>query len=141
MRPSIYLTRLSRKNKIENIPFLKRWVLSVIEAEKRELNRIDIIVCSDSYLLKVNRDYLQHDYYTDIITFDYGKGSVLEGELFISEDRIKENSHLYGCTFQEEFKRVVIHGILHLIGYKDKTSGQKRVMRSKENLYLSMEVF
>ena len=99
---------------------------------------ISIIFCSDNYILDVNQKYLQHDYFTDIITFDYCEGDRLSGDLFISVDTVKENALEYGTEFQEELHRVIVHGILHLIGYDDHSPEDIEVMRKKENYYLSL---
>lgn len=97
---------------------------------------INIIVCSDDYLLKMNKEYLNHDYYTDIITFDYCEDKLVSGDLFISIDRVQENSVLNNVSFTTEFARVCAHGVLHLCTYKDKTDEDEKLMRSKEDFYL-----
>lgn len=113
-----------------------RWLKMVAESEIRKLGDISIIFCSDNYILDVNIKYLQHDFFTDIITFDYCEGNILSGDLFISVDSVRENAVEYGTEFDEELNRVIVHGILHLIGYDDFTEEDKREMRSKENYYL-----
>jgi len=119
---------------------VKNWVKEVIQKEKQIPGTICCIFCSDNYLLQVNKKYLDHDFYTDIITFDYtekqGKKKVISGDLLISVDRVKENARGLDITFEEELRRVMIHGILHLLGYKDKTAAHQKEMRKKENLYL-----
>ena len=115
-----------------------QWLKVVAESEIRKLGQISIIFCSDNYILDINMKYLQHDYFTDIITFDYCKGDRLSGDLFISIDSVRENARLYGVEFQEELYRVIVHGILHLIGYDDHTKAQKAQMRAKEDYYLSL---
>lgn len=113
---------------------IKSWAKQIIEKEGRGVGEINYVFCSDEYLLEINQTYLQHDTYTDIITFDYSEGNKkLSGDIFISIDRIKENAEIFKVSFQEEFLRVFIHGILHLLGYKDKTKTQEAEMRSKEN--------
>lgn len=115
-----------------------KWNISgLIINELKDIGEISIICCSDEYLLKINEQYLNHNYYTDIITFDYVENSLISGDLFISIDRIKENAAKFGDSFLKEFYRVVFHGVLHLIGYKDKTDGEKAQMREKENFYLA----
>ncbi len=109
----------------------------LINNEIKELGKLSIILCSDNYLLKINREYLKHDYYTDIITFNYVEGNRISGDLFISIERIKENSVEYKTTLIKELYRVIFHGVLHLIGYNDKTADEKKVMREKEEYYLS----
>ena len=115
-----------------------RWLKMVAESEIRRIGDISIIFCSDNYILDINRKYLGHDYFTDIITFDYCSGNVLSGDLFISVDSVKENSVEYGTEFEDELNRVIVHGILHLIGYDDHTEEDVKVMREKENYYLDL---
>ena len=115
-----------------------RWLKMVAESEIRRIGDISIIFCSDNYILEVNRKYLGHDYFTDIITFDYCSGNMLSGDLFISVDSVKENSVEYGTEFEDELNRVIVHGILHLIGYDDHTEEDVKVMREKENYYLDL---
>ena len=111
-------------------------ILFLIENEKKTPGDIAVIFCSDNYLLKLNEQYLGHDYYTDIVTFDYVENSIISGDLFISIDRIKDNADQLDVSFDEELQRVIIHGVLHLTGYKDKTNAEKLIMREKENFYL-----
>ena len=110
----------------------------VAASEIRSLGDINIIFCSDNYILDVNMKYLQHDYFTDIITFDYCEKKVLSGDLFISVDSVRENSVYYGTEFEDELNRVIVHGLLHLIGYDDHREEDVKVMRAKENYYLEM---
>lgn len=122
------------KDKLSN----NRWLRLVASSEVKKLGDINIIFCSDNYILDVNMKYLQHDYFTDIITFDYCEGNVLNGDLFISVDSVRENASYYGTEFPDELKRVMVHGILHLIGYDDHSEDDIKVMRSKEDYYLSL---
>lgn len=122
------------KNKLAN----NRWLRLVAGSEVKKLGDISIIFCSDNYILDVNIRYLQHDYFTDIITFDYCEGDKLSGDLFISIDSVRENSIEFDTEFDEELHRVIVHGLLHLIGYDDHTPEEQAEMRSKENYYLSM---
>lgn len=116
-----------------------RWLKFVAESESRRLGDISVIFCSDPYILDVNLRYLKHDYYTDIITFDYCEGGKrLSGDLFISVDTVRENAAFYGVEFADELNRVIVHGLLHLIGYDDHTEEDRAVMRAKENYYLSL---
>ena len=115
-----------------------RWLKMVAESEVRRLGDISIIFCSDNHILDVNMKYLQHDYFTDIITFDYCEGNRLSGDLFISVDSVRENAAFYGTAFPDELDRVMVHGLLHLIGYDDHTEEDIAVMRAKENYYLSL---
>ena len=114
-----------------------RWLKFVAESETKWLGDIAVIFCSDHYILDVNMKYLQHDYFTDIITFDYCEGNVLSGDLFISIDSVRENAAFYGSEFADELNRVIVHGLLHLIGYDDHTEEDIAQMRAKENYYLS----
>lgn len=116
----------------------EKWLENIIISEDKKLGEINYILCDDEYLLKVNQDYLQHDYYTDIITFDYVKGKTISGDIFVSLQRISDNASLLSADFSDEFRRVLAHGILHLCGYKDKTEDEISVMRSKEDFYLSL---
>lgn len=115
-----------------------RWLRLVAESEIRRLGDVSIIFCSDPYILDINLKYLQHDYFTDIITFDYCEGEKISGDLFISIDSVRENASFYGTDFEEELNRVMVHGVLHLIGYDDHTKADQKVMREKENYYLSL---
>lgn len=122
------------KGKLSN----NKWLRLVASSEIRKVGDINIIFCSDNYILDVNMKYLQHDYFTDIITFDYCEGEVLSGDLFISIDSVRENAGFYKTGFQDELNRVIVHGILHLIGYDDHSEEEIKVMRSKEDYYLSL---
>lgn len=115
-----------------------RWLKLVAESEIRRIGDINIIFCSDPYILDVNLKYLQHDYFTDIITFDYCEGKTLSGDLFISIDSVRENSIFYGTEFIDELHRVIVHGVLHLIGYDDHCDEDIKVIREKENYYLQV---
>jgi len=116
--------------------FCGRQIKQLINEEKKETGDISVIFCSDGYLLEMNKKHLNHDYFTDIITFNYVEDDVISGDLFISADRIRENAGKFNVTFLEELYRVILHGILHLVGYNDKTSEEKKVMKDKENYYL-----
>ena len=117
---------------------IKPWIEKIIITEEKRLGEINYIFCDDEYLLKINQDYLQHDYYTDIITFDNVRGKTISGEIFVSLQRIKDNASLISKNYEEEKKRVIAHGILHLCGYKDKTDEQQKEMRAKEDFYLNI---
>lgn len=116
------------------------WLKLAAESEIRRIGNISIIFCSDNYVLDINQKYLQHDYFTDIITFDYCEEDRLSGDLFISVDSVRENSVEFGTEFKDELNRVIIHGLLHLVGYDDHTEKDIKLMRSKENYYLSLRV-
>lgn len=116
---------------------LKQWITTIVENNKKEVGEISYIFCSDEQLLEINKEFLNHDYYTDIITFDYSEADIVSGDLFISIDRIKDNAKTLDVLYQEELHRVIIHGILHLLGFKDKTDEESQNMRLLENECLS----
>jgi len=120
-----------------NKNLVKRSIKNLISNELKKLGDISVILCSDSYLLEINKQYLKHDYYTDIITFNYCEGNTVSGDLFISTDRVKENACNFETTFIKELYRVIFHGILHLIGYNDKTKEEQIEIQRKEDFYLS----
>lgn len=117
---------------------LKAWIKAVIEKEKHALANLNYVFTSDESLLKINIDYLKHNTYTDIITFNYNEGKKVGGDIFISVDRVKENANKFEVSFEEELHRVIIHGVLHLCGYKDKTKTDSDLMRKKENASLRL---
>ena len=121
-----------QKRKITN------WIKEAILAEGKIVGDISFIFCSDDYLLDVNKQYLNHDYYTDIITFDYVDKDVISGDIFISCDRVKENAAEYKTGFNNELSRIIIHGVLHLLGFKDKSEKEKLLMTKKEDIYLEV---
>lgn len=112
---------------------LKQWIKTIVENNKKEVGEISYIFCSDGQLLEINKEFLNHDYYTDIITFDYSETDVVSGDLFISIERIKDNAKTLKTSYQEELHRVIIHGVLHLLGYKDKTEEESENMRKLED--------
>ncbi|KUJ51778.1 rRNA maturation RNase YbeY [Chryseobacterium sp. JAH] len=114
-----------------------KWLEEIILSEEKKLGDINYIFCDDEYLLKINQDYLQHDYYTDIITFDSVKGKTISGEIFVSLQRISDNASTLSKNYEEELRRVLAHGILHLCGYKDKSEVEEQEMRSKEDFYIA----
>jgi rRNA maturation RNase YbeY len=117
---------------------LRRWIEKVILHEKATLNFVNYIFCDDAYLLKLNQEYLQHDTLTDIITFPYHDPPTVEGDVFISIDRIHDNAHQFGVSFEQELHRVMIHGVLHLCGYEDKDAAAKALMTEKEDAALGL---
>jgi rRNA maturation RNase YbeY len=117
---------------------LRSWIKETISKEKKSLGEISFNFCSDEYLLSVNKEHLNHDYYTDIITFDFCENDIISGDIYISIDRVKENAKTENKTINDELHRVIIHGILHLCGYKDKKPADASVMREKEDFYLSL---
>ncbi|MFK8103534.1 MAG: rRNA maturation RNase YbeY [Saprospiraceae bacterium] len=116
---------------------IQQWISKVIEIEDFQLTKLSFIFCSDEYLHEINLKHLNHDTYTDIITFPYSEVKI-EGDIFISIDRVKENAKQFKTSFEDEFCRVVIHGVLHLCGYRDKTPAEKALMRAKEEDCLAL---
>jgi len=126
--------------KTENITEInqnKKWLNQVISNEDKEEGDITYIFCDDDYLLEKNIRFLNHNTLTDVITFDYCEGNSVSGDIFISIERVKENSEVFKVDFLTELNRVMVHGLLHLLGYKDKTERESNLMRKKENYYLS----
>lgn len=116
---------------------LREFILDLLSKHNRKAGQITFVFCSDDYLLTLNKEYLQHDYYTDIITFDLSPpGDQLDAEIYISVDRVKDNSTLQGVSYQLELHRVIFHGILHLLGFKDKSPAQRKDMRKQEDFLL-----
>ncbi len=128
--------------KIKNKLAIKNWLKSTVELEKKKLGELNYIFCSDEYLLEMNVSYLNHDTLTDIITFDNSETEgLIVGDIFISVDRVQENAKKFEVEFAEELHRVMVHGALHLLGYKDKKKAEKEKMREKENYYLKKRKF
>ena len=123
---------------LDNKSHYIKWVEKTILAESKTLGEISFVFCSDEYLHKINLEYLKHDTYTDIITFDYSEEKGVSGDIFISIDRVRENGLEFKKEFYNELSRVIIHGVLHLVGYKDKTNQEKAQMREKEDFYLNL---
>jgi len=117
---------------------VKDWILYTINNENKITGEISYIFCSDEYLHKINLEHLQHDTFTDIITFNYCNDNLINSDIFISIERVRENAILFKSSFENELSRVMIHGILHLVGYDDKTEEDKVLMRSKEDFYLTL---
>lgn len=122
---------------LKNRQSLKTFLNALFKKEGVKLAALRYIFCSDDYLLDINRQYLNHDYYTDIITFDLSEGEGTVGEIYISVDRVKDNTQQFNTSFTQELHRVIFHGALHLCGYKDKTAKEEKLMRVKEAEYLS----
>ena len=121
---------------------IKDWIVHTIEAEGYEVESISYILCSDEYLHKINVEYLNHDFYTDIITFDNTEeNEAITADLFVSIERVTDNAEQQSIPFIDELRRVLIHGVLHLVGYHDKTPEVQQEMRQKENAYLSLPQF
>lgn len=117
---------------------VKKWVAEVVKRRDRQVGNINYLFCDDEYLLQVNRQYLQHDTYTDIITFDYVAGGLISGDIMISTERVGENAAKYGVPFERELHRVIIHGVLHLLGQGDKSDDEAREMRRREEEALAL---
>lgn len=115
---------------------LRNWISNTIKEEKKRLGELSFIFCSDAYLLTINQDYLNHNTYTDIITFDNSEDDAIKGDIFISLERVRENALSFKVSEQDELHRVMIHGTLHLLGYADKGKDAKALMTIKENYYL-----
>jgi probable rRNA maturation factor len=127
------------KFKLEHPIKTSRWIKESIKIEHKSLEQLNFIFCSDSFLLKINKEYLNHNTLTDIVTFDNREGEKpILGDIFISIDRVRENAEKFGVSFDSEIHRVIIHGVLHLIGYGDKDVKAKAKMRKKEDAYLSL---
>lgn len=122
---------------LENEAQFSAWISKAIQEESCKEGEINYIFCSDDYLHKINIDFLDHDTLTDIISFDYSVGKELHGDIYISVDRVKENADDFKVSFEDEISRVMIHGVLHYCGYKDKTDKDQEVMTAKEDYYLS----
>jgi rRNA maturation RNase YbeY len=123
---------------LENESAISNWISNVIKSEGKKEGEINYIFCDDEYLLEINKEHLQHDYYTDIISFDYTVGNEINGDMFISIERVIENAQDFKVTFEEELKRVLVHGVLHYFGYKDKSEEDVLLMRSKEDEKIAM---
>ena len=130
-----YETPVSLKSRTE----LKRFIQTIFKKEKKKLSGLNYIFCSDRRLLEINRQFLHHDYYTDIITFELSvPGTPVEGEIYISTHRVRDNARQHSTTIARELHRVIFHGVLHLCGYKDKTAAEEKIMRQKEDHYLAL---
>ncbi len=121
-----------------DIAALESWIRNIISRESCRLSFLNFIFCSDAYLLELNEEYLGHDTLTDIITFPYQSSPIIEGDIFISIERVRENAQDFGVSFESELQRVMIHGVLHLCGYKDKTGEEQAMMRQKEDEALAL---
>ena len=123
--------RLDKRNR------LKRFIQSVFTKKGLKIDFINVVFCTDKALLEINRQYLKHDFYTDIVTFNLSGNSSIQGEVYISIDRVKANAHQLGVSFKSELHRVIFHGVLHLCGYKDKSTRERLKMREKEDFLLN----
>lgn len=116
----------------------KDWIIEVASRHEKKVGDLTYVFCDDEKILEVNRQFLQHDYYTDIITFDYSNKRRISGDMFISLDTVKSNAELFGRAYDEEFMRVIIHGVLHLCGINDKGEGEREIMERHENEALAL---
>ena len=123
---------------LSNESLYEEWISRIIDSEGFDEGEINYIFCDDDYLHKINVDYLDHDTLTDIISFDYTEGNLLQGDIFVSVERVRENSNDFNVAFEDEIKRVLSHGILHYCGYKDKSPEDELLMRSKEDEKIQM---
>lgn len=126
---------------LENESPIRDWITKCIIQEKKQAGELSFIFSSDDFILNINKEYLDHDFYTDIITFDYRENDTISGDIFISIDRVKENAQTLSIPFLDELHRVIIHGVLHILGYKDKSPEEESIMRAKEDFYLSLRTF
>lgn len=124
--------KLKKKKKVRS------WLIELAKTEDKVIEELNYIFCSDDYLLEVNKEHLNHDYYTDVITFDYCENNSVSGDIFISIERVKENAESFGKSFKNELKRVMSHGLLHLMGYKDKNKVEETKMRAMEDFALEL---
>lgn len=129
------------KFKLDKTAAIKKWIEVIAKTEKKTVGGINYVFAGDEELLKLNKQYLKHNTYTDIITFDYSEGKEISGDIFISVDRVKENAKKFKVKFDDELHRVMIHGVLHLCGYKDKTPKDSKEMRKKEDFSLNKRGF
>ena len=119
-----------------DFPIISKWLNEIIEAKLKSCGSLSIVFCSDEYLLNINQQYLNHDYYTDIITFNYSSKRVISGDLFISIDTVLSNSEVFNVNFSQELVRVIFHGVLHLLGWEDHSEAEKVEMRNLEHYWL-----
>ena len=135
---SIYFSTENLDFELENESRVKKWIITIVNAQNKRVGNIGYLFCDDAYLINVNRTYLNHDTYTDIITFDYVEGNVVSGDIMISVERVRENAALFNSTFEQELHRVIIHGVLHLLGQADKSDEEAAEMRKREEKALAL---
>ncbi|QJP33786.1 rRNA maturation RNase YbeY [Nonlabens sp. Ci31] len=134
------MIELNYQNDFEHLDELihTKWLEQIAVTESKTIGEISYVFCSDEFLLSINQDYLNHDTFTDIITFDYCEEGLINGEIYISTDRVKENASSFGVSLTNELLRVMAHGLLHLCGYGDKSEAEAQLMRDKENEKIGM---
>jgi len=137
-KSKVYFFFEHKKFSLKERSRLKRFIENLFKKEKKQLGAVNYIFCSDKRLLEINREFLNHDFYTDILSFDLSDSKLTEAEIYISIDRVKENARDLGVSFKSELLRVIFHGALHLCGFRDKTKAEKRKIREKENHYLQL---
>ena len=135
---AIFFSNENRDFELADDPKVKNSILAVVGAQGKRVGNLNYLFCDDSYLINVNRTYLNHDTYTDIITFDYVEGNVVSGDILISVERVRENATLFNSSFEQELQRVIIHGVLHLLGQADKSDEDAAEMRRKEESALAL---
>lgn len=138
---NISFNRHGARVQLSDPDLIRFWIRTIAKAHQTKIKQLTYVFCSDRFLLEMNKEYLSHHYLTDIITFDLRDGAMkedIEGEIYISVDRVRYNAGAFGTSFKSELHRVIIHGVLHLLGYKDKTKSEKAIMRDKEDACLSL---
>lgn len=138
MKKVLFYTQENFRFRLRDKNAIRIWLEECAISEGKDIGQLVYIFCSDEYLLDINQKYLNHNTYTDIITFDYTEKGILNGEIYISIERVKENAKLYKVSFKNELLRVLVHGLLHLSGYRDKTKKEQSEMRSKESEKLNL---
>lgn len=138
MKKQIFFYNENTNYNVQEKAKITRWIIRTIQNEKKEPGTINIIIVDDEYLVKMNKKFLKKNYLTDVITFNFNEEDKISGDVYISIDRVKENAKKYGCDVDSELQRVIIHGVLHLVGYKDDTSSRKKKMREREDYYLAL---
>lgn len=135
---AIYFSTENIDFELEDASRVKKWITAVVDAQGKRVGNLNYLFCDDAYLIGVNQTYLNHDTYTDIITFDYVEGNVVSGDILISVERVRENAKLFNTSFEQELHRVIIHGVLHLLGQADKSDEDAAEMRRKEESALDL---
>ena len=135
---AVFLYKEGVNLRLPNVRMLEKWIRHVVKVEGRQLDTLTFIYCSDDYLRNINLKYLKINNITDVIAFGYDESTLISGDVFISVDRVRENASYYGASFHHELKRVMVHGLLHLLGYRDKEKADKVQMTEREDLYLSL---
>ena len=135
---AIYFSTENIDFELEDASRVKKWITAVVDAQGKRVGNLNYLFCDDAYLIGVNQTYINHDTYTDIITFDYVEGNVVSGDILISVERVRENAHLFNTSFEQELHRVIIHGVLHLLGQADKSDEDAAEMRRKEESALDL---